>query len=70
MRVYGVHYSDGVRPRIKVVPSSMTSTDITGLVTGSTYVFSVEVGSEQLSAESQEVIITLGEFRVWMHGCI
>lgn len=66
--VYGVHYSDGVSPRIKVVLPPTTSADITGLTTGSTYTFSVEAGSEELSAESEEAAITLGESGVWPCG--
>ena len=60
--LYGIHYSDGINPRIKVVPATMTTTNITGLATGGTYTFSVEAGSEHLSGESQERTITLCEF--------
>ena len=57
---YVVHYIGGSFRR-KNVPSSSTSTDITGLTSGFTYAISVEATSQHLSGESGVMTITLSE---------
>ena len=57
MTGYVVHYRTGSSIRTKHVPSSSTSTDITGLIIGATYIISVEATSQHLSGESNEVTI-------------
>ena len=60
---YVVHYSsnNGVTNSIPGLPSSATSHEITGLTNDGTYSISVEATSEQLSGESETMIITLCE---------
>ena len=61
MTGYVVHYSDGDTDRTESVAASSTSSDITHLTSGLTYTISVEVTSQHLSGESDEMAITLGE---------
>ena len=58
MTGYTVHYSNGSMS----MSASSTSADITGLTNGRTYSISVEATSEQLSGESETMIITLRQF--------
>ena len=58
---YVVHYIGGASFRMRTVPSSSTSTDITGLTSGFTYAISVEATSQHLSGESERMIITMSE---------
>ena len=59
---YVVHYKTGSFVRINHVSPSSTSTDITGLTSGATYIISVEATSQHLSGESEEMSITLREW--------
>ena len=61
MTGYVVHYRTATSVRSKSVPSSSTSTDITGLTSGATYTISVEATSQHLSGETDELTITLSE---------
>ena len=62
MTGYVVHYSsNGVTNSIPGLPPSATSADITGLTNGRAYSISVEATSEQLSGESETMIISLSE---------
>ena len=58
---YVVHYIGGGSVGTETVPSSPTSTNITGLTSGATYTISVEATSQHLSGESEEMTIRLGE---------
>ena len=58
---YVVHYVGGSSFRMRPVPPSSTSTDITGLTIGLTYAFSVEATSQHLSGESGLMTISLSE---------
>ena len=61
MTGYVVHYVGGGSFRMRPVPPSSTSTDITDLTSGATYTISVEATSKHLSGESEEMTITLSE---------
>ena len=61
MTGYEVHYRTGSSDEMSK-PSSSTSTDITDLTNGPTYIISVEATSQHLSGESEEMTITLREF--------
>ena len=61
MTGYVVHYKNTTSVRTKSVPSSSTSTFLTGLTSGATYTISVEATSQHLSGESKEMTITLSE---------
>ena len=62
MTGYVVHYSsNGVTNSLSGLSSSATSYEITGLTNGRTYSISVEATSEQLSGESETMIISLSE---------
>ena len=58
---YVVHYIGGGSVGTKSVPSSSTSTDITGLTSGAIFAISVEATSQHLSGESGVMIISLSE---------
>ena len=63
---YVVHYhlaSGSGGDETEPVDQDSTSTEITGLTQGETYIFSVAAtASNQLPGESEEMTITLGEF--------
>ena len=58
---YVVHYSDSGTERSKNVTASGTSSDITNLTDGPTYMITVEVTSKHLSGESDDKTITLSK---------
>ena len=62
MTGYIVHYNDGGPDMIRTVFPPSTTTEITGLTNGDTYIISVEATSQHLSGESKEMTITLREF--------
>ena len=62
MTGYVVHYSDGTTVGTKSVAASSNSSDITNLINGLIYNFSVEATSDQLSGESDSVTVILCEF--------
>ena len=62
MTGYVVHYRSGSSDESETEPLSSTSTDITGLTYGLTYIISVEATSQHLSAESGEMTVSLREF--------
>ena len=65
MTGYVVHYSsNGVTNSLSGLSSSATSYEITGLTNGRIYTVSVEATSEQLSGESEPMIIVLCKFPV------
>ena len=58
---YVVHYRNTTTVLTKRVPLSSTSTFLTGLTSGPTYIISVEATSKHLSGESGVMIISLSE---------
>ena len=56
---YVLHYSDAITKRSNNVNISTTSSDITNLTNGATYMMTVEATSEHLSGESDNMTITL-----------
>ena len=59
---YIVHYTDSHgSDKTDPLPSSTTTTDITGLITGETYNISVEATGNMFSGFSQTKKITLSE---------
>ena len=58
---YVVQYIGGGSFRMRTVPSSSTSVDITDLTNGYTYAISVEATSQHLSGESERMTISLSE---------
>ena len=66
MTGYVVHYIGGGSNGTETVPSSSTSTDITGLTIGPTYAISVEATSQHLSGESGVMTIRLRELQ-WVN---
>ena len=62
MTGYVVHYSYGGSDRNESVPTSYTSSLITGLTNCTTYNFTVEATSKHLSGESDILTIELGNF--------
>ena len=59
--VYIIHYSDGITNKTKKVAVYPPIYVITELVNGHTYTFSLEATSRHLSAESENMTITLSE---------